>query len=334
MNLALSEDSLPNVSSAQTEVYDYALYGLRVRSHIKLTLDAVPVEDSAEVELLPGMPERFAEVASQITLDHTDWIHVHQLSDGWTYLRYDELFEFLVAPLGDFILYQFLRTVPLESFQTYALGRVFSFALVKMGYEPLHAATIVVNGKAVAFLGASTFGKSSLAACFIAGGYPLLTDDTLRLEERDGSYVAFPGPPRLRLMPKIGRLYLGGNDEGVVMNPREENAKTPKLVFRLSQAQSFSNVAPLGAIYAVTPPRRVYRKQRIAIGSLSPLQALMNVLSFTHNDQLSSGDRLSRQFESARRLIESVPMRSLAYPRILASLNEVKDAVLEDLETL
>lgn len=334
MNLALSEDNLPDLSSSQTKVYDYALYGLRIRSHIKLTLDDVPVENSADVELLPGTPERFASAVSQVTLDHNDWIHVHHLSDGWTYLRYDELFEFLVAPLGDFILYQFFRPVSLESFQTYALGRVFSFALVKMGYEPLHAATIVVNGKAVAFLGASTFGKSSLAACFIAAGYPLLTDDTLRLEERDGGYVAFPGPPRLRLMPKIGRLYLSGNDDGVVMNPREENAKTPKLVFRLSPSQSFSSIAPFGAIYSVTPPRKVYRKQRIAIASLSPLQALMNVLSFTHNDQLAYGDRLSRQFDSARRLIESVPIRSLAYPRILASLNEVKDAVLEDFETL
>jgi hypothetical protein len=334
LNLALSEDNLPNLSSSQTEVYDYALYGLRVRSHIQLTLDDMPVAGTADVELLRGTPERFAAVASEIRLDHSDWIHVHQLSDGWTYLRYDELFEFLVAPLGDLILYQFLRPVSLESFQTYALGRVFSFALVKMGYEPLHAATIVINGQAVAFLGASTFGKSSLAACFIASGYQLLTDDTLRLEERDEGYVAFPGPPRLRLMPKIGRLYLRGNDDGVVMNPREENAKTPKLVFRLSPAQSFSTIAPLGAIYSVTPPRKVYRKQRIAIGSLTPLQALMNVLSFTHNDQLAYGGRLSRQFESARRLIESVPVRSLTYPRILASLNEVKDAVLEDFETL
>jgi len=333
LNLALAEDNLPDLSSTQTEVYDYALYGLRIRSHIKLTLDDTPVAGSADVELLPGTADRFAAAVAPIALDHADWIHVHQLDDGWTFLRYDGLFEFLVAPLGDFILYRFLNPVPLESFQTYALGRVFSFALVKMGFEPLHAATIVVDGKAVAFLGASTFGKSSLAACFIAAGYPLLTDDTLRLEERDDGYVAFPGPPRLRLMPKIGRLYLG-SDDGVVMNPREENAKAPKLVYRLSPAQSFSHVAPLRAIYAVTPPRKVYRKQQIMIAKVAPLQALMNVLSYTHNAELTYGDRLSRQFESARRLIESVPLRSLGYPRILASLNEVKDAVLKDLETL
>ena len=64
---------------------------------------------------------------------------------------------------------------------------------------------IVVNGRAVAFLGASTYGKSSLAACFIAAGHRLLTDDTLRLEERDGQWIAYPGPPRLRLLPKVAR---------------------------------------------------------------------------------------------------------------------------------
>lgn len=331
MNLALAPE-LPELNLTEPGCYDYALYGLRIRSQIKLTLDDIPVQASADVELLPAEPEWFADLTSQVTLDHSDWIHRHELANGWSYLRYDELFEFLISPLGDSIHYRFLASVPLESFQTYALGRAFSFALVKMGYEPLHAATVVVNGRAVAFLGASTFGKSSLATCFVASGYPLLTDDTLRLEERDGGYVAFPGPPRLRIMPRIARLYLGGTANGVVMNPREKDAKAPKLVFCLSPSQSYARVVPLGAIYVVKPPRKVHRKQKIAIGSLKPLQALMNVISFTHNDELANSGRLSRQLDAAQRLIASVPIRSLAYPRILASLEEVMDAVLEDLK--
>jgi len=289
-------------------------------------------EGTPDVELLPGDPERFDGIKSETTLAHSDWIHQHELANGWTYLRYDELFEFTIAPLGDRIFYQFLENVPLESFQTYALGRVFSFALVKMGYEPLHAATVVVDGRAVAFLGASAFGKSSLAACFVARGHPLLTDDTLRLEERESHYVAFPGPPRLRLLPKVARLYLGNVADSVIMNPREKESKAPKLVFRLSALQSFGHVAPLAAIYVVTAPRKVHRRQQIVIGSLSPLQALINVVRFTHNDELTNPDRLSRQLDAAQRLIASVPIRSLAYPRILASLDEVKDAVLKDLK--
>lgn len=332
MSFALSEEKVQVFQTSEPAYYDYALYGLRVRSDIKLTLDDVPVEGSADVELLAGSREQLVDIASQVELDQTTWIHHHELTDGRSFIRYDGLFEFVVTPLGNQILYRFLNDVSLESFQTYVLGRVFSFALVKLGYEPLHAATVVVDGRAVAFLGASTFGKSSLAACFIAAGYPLLTDDTLRLEERDGQYVAFPGPPRLRLLPKIGRLYLGSVANGVVMNPREKDAKSPKLVFQLSPSQSFATVAPLAAIYVVTPPRKVYRKQQIQIRSLSPLQALMNVVRFTHNEELTNSDRLSRQLQAAQRLIAAVPIRSLAYPRVLASLTEVKDAILEDLK--
>jgi hypothetical protein len=334
LSFALAEEEIQVLRPSETAYYDYALYGLRIRSDIKLTLDDVRVEGSADVELRATNRQQFVDIASQVELDQSTWIHHHELTDGRSFIRYDGLFEFVVAPLGNRILYRFLNDVSLESFQTYALGRVFSFALVKMGYEPLHAATVVIDGKAVAFLGASTFGKSSLATCFVASGFPLLTDDTLRLEDRDGRYVAFPGPPRLRLLPKIARLYLGGASNGVVMNPHEKDARAPKLIFCLSRSQSCAKVAPLGAIYVVTAPRKVHRKQRIEIGSLTPLQALMNVVSFTHNDGLTSSDRLTRQLEAARRLIDSVTIRSLSYPRILASLDEVKDAVLEDLKTL
>ena len=330
MTAVLSIEELSKLSDPPA--FDYALYGLRIRSRMRLTLDHIPTEGTANVELQPGDSNRFESIAAKVDFDQSDWIHKFDLPDGWTYLRYDELFEFLVSPSGDQILYRMLGNVSVESFQTYALGRVFSFALVKMGFEPLHAATVVVDGKAIAFLGASTFGKSSLAACFVAGGHQLLTDDTLRVEERDGQYVAFPGPPRLRLLPKVARLYLGSVSDGVLMNPREKDAKGAKLVFRLSESQSFAKVANLSAIYVVTAPRKVHRKQSIKISSLSPLQSLLNLLSFTHNDQLFGSERLKRQLDAAQRLIEKVPVRSLSYPRVLASLNDVRESVIEDLE--
>ncbi len=310
--------------------YDYSLYGLRLRSQIKLTLDDIPQEDPPDVELSLGTESIFADATSQVTFDRRNWIHQHELASGWSYIRFDGLFQFLVSPCGHRIICGLLGAVPLESFQTYALGRAFSFALVKMGYEPLHAATVVVDGRAVAFMGASSFGKSSLAACFVAGGYRLLTDDVLRLYWSGSRYVASPGPPCLKLLPSVARKFLGGVEAGVVMNPREEHARAPKRVFPLSPMQCTSVPVPLGAIYAVTAPREVYRKQRIKIGALSPLQALVKVLSFTHNDKLIDSNRLTRQLEAARRLIAAVPVRSFAYPRVLASLTEVKDALLAD----
>jgi hypothetical protein len=216
----------------------------------------------------------------------------------------------------------------LESFQTYALGRIFSFALVKKGYEPLHAATVVVNQQAVAFLGAGGFGKSSLAACFVAAGYPLLTDDVLRLEEQGGRYMAFPGPPRLKLFPRVARLYLGDVSAGIPINNMSLNRKC---VFSLRAAQACAAPTPLGAIYVVTAPRGVYRKQAIAVNSMPAVEALVKVLRFSHNHELTGRNRLARQFEAARLLIEKVPIRSLSHPRILSSLSDVKTAILGDL---
>ena len=309
--------------------YDYILYGLRLRSRMKLTLEEASADGVADIELSPADPRWMEAKVSGVELDDSHWINTHVLSCGWCYARYEGMFDFLISPSGDHIVYRLLSEVSLESFQTYALGRIFSFALVKKGYEPLHAATVVVNQRAVAFLGASTFGKSSLAACFVAAGYPLLTDDVLRLEEQGGSYVAFPGPPRLKLLPRVAHLYLGDIFAGVPINHR---CLHPKRVFSLAPPQTCATPAPLGAIYAVTAPRKVYRKQKITIAAMPAVEALVKVLTFTHNHHLTGKERLVRQFEAARRLVDKVPVRLLSYPRILEALPEVKAAILADLK--
>jgi hypothetical protein len=309
---------------------DYRIYGLRVRSPVLLAASRIPTEGRADVELLSGDPAWFEAAFSHLVIDHSDWIHLHELADGWSYIRYDEMFDFLVSPLGDRILYRMLASVTSGCFQTYLLGRVFSHALVKMGHEPLHAATVIVDGRAVAFLGASAFGKSTLAASFIAAGHPVLTDDVLRTEECDGGYIAFSGPPCLKLLPKSARLIFPDLTQGVPIN--HHNPKVSKLLFLLPPERVSAGNAPLAAIYVLTGPRKVYRKQRIVVGSMSPREALMSLISFTHNDVLDSPLRMRRQFEFAVRLRAAVPMRSLAYPRIMSLQEEVRDAVFADLE--
>lgn len=325
MTAAFADSPLAKFLLAEP-AFDYIVYGLRVRSRMKLTLDEAPPHETADLELLPGVPDWFSEVASAAALDRSGWINIHQLDGGWSYVRYEGMFDFLISPSGHRIFYRLLADVPLESFQAYALGRVFSFALVKKGYEPLHAATVVVDGHAVAFMGASAFGKSSLAACFVAAGYPLLTDDVLRLEERNGLFFAFPGPPRLKLLPRMARMYLGDVSAGIPINTVGQ-----KRAYFLTAAQSCPTPVPLRAVYVVTGPRNVYRKQRIKIAALAPLDAVVKILTFTHNHELAGPDRLRRQFDAARRLIDAATIRSLSYPRILSSLSNVKAAVLADL---
>ena len=131
------------------------------------------------------------------------------LQDRSSYVRWDDLGEFLVGGDGRGIACRRFAGAELESFQVYLLGQALSFALVKRGLEPLHATAVVIDGQAVAFIGSSGFGKSSLAASFLAAGHSLLTDDQLLLREQIGETLAYPGPARIKLFPPMARRFLG-----------------------------------------------------------------------------------------------------------------------------
>jgi len=112
------------------------------------------------------------------------------------------MFEFLIEADGRRIWCGWLGSTSIESLQVYLLGHALSFALVKQGFEPLHATAVVIEGKAIAFLGDSGFGKSTLAAAFLDAGHTLLTDDLLLSRATPAGYDAFPGPRGLSYFPK------------------------------------------------------------------------------------------------------------------------------------
>ena len=202
----------------------------------------------------PASSEWFTDAIAQITLDFADWIHQHELPGGWSYIRYDEMFDFLVAPSGDRISSPAGGTPSTEAFQTYALGRVLSFALVKMGREPFHGLTVVVGGKAVAFLGASTFGKSSLAACFVAAGFPLLADDILCVEKTEWPVRSFSRPTAPETLSHRRPGVPRNQSRGIEDESPRSKARLPAF-----SGERSSVPTPLTAIYALTAPRDVHQ---------------------------------------------------------------------------
>ena len=82
----------------------------------------------------------------------------------------------------------------------YLLGSAMGMLLHQRGLLPLHANAVVIDGRAIAFLGRSGAGKSTLAAAFHDRGFAVVSDDVcaVRFDER-GSPTISPGLPRLRL---------------------------------------------------------------------------------------------------------------------------------------
>lgn len=311
-----------------TAPYRYGVYGVALHSEIPLNLPInSPSAPLGEIELRTAPPDWFFEQirGTQLHQSPDSWYQHARLPNRASYARWEGVGEFLVSPDGATIFcHQAAAEASSESFHVYLLGQALSFALVKQGFEPLHATTIVVNGEAIALLGEGGFGKSTLAACFLAAGHRVLTDDLLLARQAPHGILAYPGPPRIKLFPRTARRFLGAAASGVPMN-----TATRKMILPLDTSRVRSTPAPLRAIYALSPPRTVFRKQSIQIERLSPREAFLALVKNTFNYRITDAQRLQRQFQHTSHLAGSVPVFRLAHPRSLDRLEAVRDRILE-----
>lgn len=307
-------------------------YGLRVKSAYPSTaLGLGPQQaefSAADLELVLGRASDFSTVRPALAAQYSNgapWFQHARLPDGRDYIRWPKLFEFLIAEDGRQIIGHALHETPHEMLGTYLLGQVLSFALLRFGIETLHATTVVIEGRAIAFLGDCGHGKSTLAAAYLKEGHCLLTDDLLVLKQVDGQILAYPGPPRIKLMPPVARWLLGPRVHGVPMNPL-----TSKLVIPLEAHQYAGFPVPLHAIYTLRLPRTRKRSQ-VVIRRLSMRAAWYELTRGTFNPVVRDPERLKTQFVWASQLAERIPVKTLSYPRTLTVLPSVHEAILSDL---
>ncbi len=81
----------------------------------------------------------------------------------------------------------------------YLLGSAFGALLHQRNLLPLHANSIEIGGRAVAFMGHSGAGKSTMAAWFHDRGFEVLADDVCVVTLDGPRPMAQPGIPRLRM---------------------------------------------------------------------------------------------------------------------------------------
>jgi hypothetical protein len=323
------EDRASSFDAGPKLQYRYGVYGIRVLSDAPLDLPEYSDDGLACVELVTARGSSFTDILKGATFRSRpgSWYRYASLQDGSSYVRWDNVGEFLVSADGRRVVCRREEKVSSESFQVYLLGQALSFALVKQHLEPLHATTVVVDGKAIAFLGSNAFGKSSLAASFLAAGFRLLTDDLLIVRNLSHGVVACPGPPRIKLFSKVASRVLGRAADGPAMH-----ADTDKRVLRLAAHQSCADPVALKTIYAVAAPRDACRTPEVRIETLSPRDAFVALVKGTFNRRLVSAERLERQFDAMAGLAARVVVKTLAYPRAIDRLQEVRAAVLADLE--
>jgi hypothetical protein len=179
-------------------------------------------------------------------------------------------------------------------------GTVSSFILTLRGTTILHASAVAVDGGALAFVGQSGRGKTTVAALLCVAGAELVTDDVLAVR---------PGPPvtciggssELRL--REGAATLAG-DAASTRTTEDE---------RLALTVPHAPVAAM-PLRAVVIPRPSREATSLEVARLEPATAIVAFLAFPRVYGWNRRDVLQRDFGVFAALVDQVPVYTATIP--------------------
>jgi hypothetical protein len=184
------------------------------------------------------------------------------------------------------------------SWQRFLVGRVLPWAAVLRGHEAFHASAVGLGEHAIAFVGPTGAGKTSLAVQLVYRGGEFMTDDVLALSrDDDGGLLAHPGASIAsvrdaeRAMIPDGRWRALGHELG----------HSGKTYVALRRADG---PLPLGAVYFLARGDQP-GIERIA----SPDPRLLLASTFVLGVQTPA--RLHNQLDVCAQLARTVPMFTL-----------------------
>jgi preprotein translocase subunit Sss1 len=136
------------------------------------------------------------------------FVKIGRIEDAnWDSLDFNTCFKGTLPEIGQFWIQKNQITVQPSSgvdekvLSSCILGTAFSVLLQQRGLLVLHASAVIIDGKAIAFIGFSGAGKSTTASAFMRSGYPVITDDVLAIRFNAGYPEAIPSYPIIKLLP-------------------------------------------------------------------------------------------------------------------------------------
>lgn len=186
------------------------------------------------------------------------------------------------------------------------------------GYLVLHGGLSATGDGAVAFIGESGRGKSTLVAGLHGLGWPLMGDDAFTLKPTDDGYTARSVYASLRLFPdSVESLFPAGHKTA------------PMAHYSDKRRVSFSagpQSAPLNAIFRLSDA-----EPEIRIRQLSMAEACMVLVSNSFILDPEDAAQNKAKFQLASEAAREVPVYDLHYPRQYDRINEVFDAISDKL---
>lgn len=255
------------------------------------------------------------------SLDGSIWLTFARLEAGYL-LRFPTLADFVVSADARAICCYLRANCPPETMRHLLLNQVIPIVLSHLGKLVLHASACATPQGAIAFMGMTGTGKSTLAASFGLEGFAVLTDDCLLVEEQDGVIKTVPSYPGLRLWPEtVAALF----EQEPVLQPLAHYTDKKRLLF---DQKELDVPLSLRAIYVLTQPENMQDVTGVTITPLVASEALLETVKHTFQLDVTDRQKLGQAFRRYEWLAKSVPFFRLAFPREHAFLSAVNEAIL------
>ena len=252
--------------------------------------------------------------------DDTVWTEFYHTGDGYL-LRFPGLADFEVSIDGSKVVAYPTKGTDEATIEHLYINQLVPLALSRQGQPAFHASVVTFGGGAIAFLGQSGTGKSTLAASFALSGEMFLTDDALLVEESDDGCRVRPSHASLRLWNDSVEAIVGNDIQ--TAGPISYSDKAQLLA---GEALAFCNESqPLAGAYVLEQND----VSSVLIRELTGLDRYMAWLGNSFLLDVVDNDLLARHFDWTHRISGKVPTFALDFPRDYDILPEVRAAIRE-----
>lgn len=332
--------SLAGGAATTRHSWSYSISGLRIRSDVPLPIADVPddptcspnvefvTRDQQTATLLPDAPLVSEERCFCPAHDGNVVMRVFHGPAG-TWLWNADVGMFHIQPDGQMVsIYPNIDGV--VDYQALALnlcGFVTTFILHRLGYPSLHASTVVVEDRAIVFVGPKGHGKSTMAATFLRKGATLLTDDVLPLHLTEAGVQGLPSLPIMKLWNQSARHALALADDLPGLLPGFDK-KLLTLDTRFPFADRPARIAALYLLNRYEPDDR--SRSDISIRPLGERPGLMTLISQTSLREFLQPAEIAPLLPLYSRIVAQAPVRLVSYPNGFEYGNLVYDRILDD----
>jgi len=256
-----------------------------------------------------------------------DWITIAKKENGF-FFRFDEIADFEISADDKTIKGYSCEGVPDSTISHLFLNQIMPHLVSGIDKRlVLHASAVEINGEAVVFAGMTGKGKSTLALYLCQSGFPLISDDFLIVEEREGEMYALPSYPGVRLWENTLTNFYGTEESFP-----EVAHYTYKKRLRLEEKSlkfAFDSL-PLRQIYILGDVDE--DKMETSIQSVKISEAFFEMMENIFRLDPEDEKRHELEFNQLGGLVSSVSFYRLAYPHNFDSFEEVRKQLLANLD--